>query len=146
MVFEEAREKAKQEGLDLVAVAENSDPPVVRIMDFGKLVYEQKKKQRDQKKHHHIQKLKEIKFHVNIDPHDYQYKLQHGIEFLEKGDKLKITLAFRGREMAHKDIGMDLMLGLIEELKEHGSADNEPKFMGRNLSVTFSPTKGHKHH
>jgi translation initiation factor IF-3 len=143
--YEEARERAKAAELDLVLVAEKSDPPVCRIMDFGKLVYEQKKKVKDQKKHHHAQKLKEIKFHVNIDTHDYDYKINHGIEFLEKGNKLKVTIAFRGREMAHKEMGFELIKKVTEDLLEYGTAEVDPKLLGRNISVTFAPTKGHGH-
>jgi translation initiation factor IF-3 len=141
--YEDARKMADSESLDLVLVAEKAKPPVCRIMDFGKLVYEQKKKVKEQKKHHHVQKLKEIKFHVNIDTHDYEYKLAHGIDFLEKGNKLKITITFRGREMAHKDIGFELIDKVVEALAEYGAPDSTPKFLGRNLTVTFSPVKGH---
>jgi len=141
--FEDARKKANESKLDLVLVADKAVPPVIRIMDFGKLVYEQKKKLRDQKKHHHAQKVKEIKFHVNIDPHDYGYKIGHGLEFLKEGDKLKVTLVFRGREMAHKDIGYELMDKIIQALAEYGEADGKPKTFGRNLTVTFNPVKGH---
>lgn len=143
--FEEAVRLAKTEELDVVLVADKTEPPVCRIMDFGKLVYEQKKKVKDQKKHHHAQKVKEIKFRVNIDPHDYQIKVNHAIEFFEKGYKVKITLMFRGREMAHKDIGFEIINKIIEELKEYGIADSQPKLMGRNISVSFSPQKGGHH-
>ncbi|OGV38363.1 MAG: translation initiation factor IF-3 [Lentisphaerae bacterium GWF2_45_14] len=142
--FEDARKKANEAKLDLVAVADKADPPVIRIMDHGKLVYEQKKKLREQKKHHHAQKVKEVKFHVNIDPHDYSYKINHSIEFLKEGDKLKVTLIFRGREMAHKEIGYELMNKVIQSLAEYGEADGKPKTFGRNLTVTFNPVKGHK--
>ncbi len=125
--------------LDLVLVAEKSDPPVCRIMDFGKLTYEQKKNIKAQKKHVITQKLKEVKFHINIDKHDYDYKLKHGFEFLEKGAKVKVTLVFRGREMAHKEIGFELMERIINDLSKHGTAEEKPKLLGRNISVTFSP-------
>lgn len=141
--FEDVKARAKETEMDMVLVSENSTPPVCRLMDYGKLVYEQRKKVKDQKKHHHAQKQKEIKFRVSIDPHDYGYKLNHCVEFLEKGHKLKVTLMFRGREMAHKDIGFDLVNKIIEDLKEYGVADSTPKLMGRNISVSFSPTKGH---
>jgi len=141
--FEDARKKAIEAKLDLVLVADKAVPPVVRIMDYRKLVYEQKKKLREQKKHHHAQKVKEVKFHVNIDPHDYGYKLNHSIEFLKEGDKLKVTLIFRGREMAHKEMGYQLMDKVIQDLAKFGEADGKPKTFGRNLTVTFNPVKGH---
>ncbi len=129
--------------LDLVLVADKAVPPVIRIMNYGKLVYEQKKKLKEQKKHHHAQKVKEIRFHVNTDPHDYGYKLNHGVEFLKEGDKLKVTVVFRGREMAHKEIGYELMDKIVQALSVYGEADGKPKSFGRNLTVTFNPVKGH---
>lgn len=141
--FEEAQKLAEEAGLDVVLVAENANPAVCRIMDFGKLVYEQKKKVKDQKKHQHAQKNKEIKFRVNIDPHDYQIKVNHAIEFFEKGYKVKVTLMFRGREMAHKEIGFEVIQKVIGDLEEYATPDSQPKLMGRNISVSFSPIKGH---
>lgn len=125
--------------MDLVVVAEKSDPVVCRIMDFGKLCYEQKKVQRNQKKHVIAQKLKEVKFHVNIDEHDYEYKIKHAVEFLEKGFKLKTTLTFRGREMAHQEIGFQLVERITSDLKKFGTTEDKPKLLGRNISITFSP-------
>lgn len=140
----EAKARAKECGLDLVVVAEKADPPVCRIMDYGKLVYEQKKNIRSQKKKQLVQKLKEVKFRVNIDKHDYDYKIKHAVDFLSKGCKLKVTLMFRGREMAHKDIGFDLIRQVTEDIKEYGNAENTPKLLGRNITLTFSPVrKGH---
>lgn len=139
VAYENARKMAVEAKLDLVLVAEKSEPPVCRIMDYGKLTYEQKKNIKSQKKHVIAQKLKEVKFHINIDNHDYDYKLKHGIEFLEKGAKLKITLVFRGREMAHKELGFELMERIIADLAKHGTAEEKPKLLGRNISVTFSP-------
>lgn len=142
--YDDARKMTITAGLDLVLVSDKTVPYVCRIMDFGKLRYEQKKKQKDQKRHQSAQKLKEIKFHVSIDPHDYGYKINHGIEFLGKGCKLKITLMFRGRETAHKDMGFDLIKKIVEDLKEHGVIENDPKLIGRNIIVSFAP-KGHHH-
>jgi translation initiation factor IF-3 len=141
----EARERAKTEGLDLVLVAEQAKPPVCRVMDFGKLLYEQKKNLKSQRKHNLTQKVKEVKFHVNIDKHDFEYKIKHGIEFLGKGYKLKLTIMLRGREMAHKDIAYELMERVIAELEEHGTAENKAKLQGRNISVSMAPTKSGKH-
>ena len=139
----EAFKLAKAAGLDVVLVADKTEPPVCRIMDFGKLLYEQKKKQKDQRKHQHTQKLKEIKFHVSIDPHDYGYKLKHAMEFLGEKDKLKITIMFRGREMAHKEMGFEFSKRIVEELKDYGELEEEPKLIGRNINLAFNP-KSHR--
>ena len=143
--FAEARRQAIEAGLDLVLVADKAEPPVCRIMDFGKLQYEQKKNLRAQKKNNVTQKVKEVKFRVNIDEHDYEYKIKHAVEFLEKGYKVKGTLMFRGREMAHKDIGFELMERIIADLKDFGVAEDKPKLLGRNIMMTLSPGKGAKH-
>ncbi len=140
MPVAEALAMAKSAGLDLVLVAENVDPPVCRIMDFGKLQYEHKKRQRDQKKSLHANKLKEVKFRLRIEKHDYDCKLNHAIEFLEKGHKVKISLMFRGREMAHKDFGLELVKKVILDLEEHGKADSEPRVVGRSISLTLTPS------
>jgi len=144
--YEEARNLAVKAELDLVLVAENAEPNVCRIMDFGKLVYGHKKKIKEQKRHQHTQKLKEIKFRLRIDSHDYKYKVNHAVEFLEKGFKVKTTLMFKGRELAHKELGFDMMNKLVEDLSEHGAPDDKLKFIGRNITATFSPLKGHVHH
>lgn len=130
---------AKQGGLNLVMVAENSDPPVCKIVDFGKLIYEQKKKDKDQRRHQHAQKHKEIKFTPSIDPHDYQIKITHAIEFLEKNYKLKATMMFRGREMAHKELGFGVMERLVKDLAAHGVPEAPPKLIGRSIIINFSP-------
>ena len=137
--FERAIVLAKEATLDLVLVAETTEPPVCRIMDFGKLCYEQKKKVKDQKKHQMAQKIKEVKFRINIDEHDYGYKIGHATEFLEKGCKLKVTLMFKGREMAHTEMGFKLVERIIESLKEIGIPDGTPKLLGKNINVAFNP-------
>lgn len=143
--IDDAKEKAKAAGLDLVVVSDKSDPAVCKIMDFGKLQYEQKKNIKSQKKHSLTQKLKEVKFHVSIDKHDYEYKIKHCVEFLEKGYKLKASLIFRGREMAHKDMGYELVDKIIDDLSEYGTAENKPKLIGRSIIVSFAPlTKSKK--
>ena len=139
--FEKAIEMAQNAGLDLVVVAEQAKPVVCRIMDYGKLQYEQKKNLRMQKKQKQAHRVKEVKFRVNIDKHDFDYKLNHAIEFLNKGCKVKITLMFRGREMAHKDLGFELVQRVIEELKDYAVPDNKPNLMGRNIAVTISPIR-----
>ncbi|MGE4300749.1 MAG: translation initiation factor IF-3 [Victivallaceae bacterium] len=136
-----ARIQAETENLDLVIVSEKAVPPVVRIMDFGKLQYEQKKNLKAQRKNSLAQKLKEVKFHMNIDDHDYDYKLKHAVDFLQKGCKLKVTLTLRGREMAHKELADQLMDRIIAELAPNAEADGRPKMFGRNISVTFTALK-----
>ncbi len=136
-----ARELALHAGLDLVLVSDRAVPPVVRIMDFGKLVFEQKKNLKTQRKNNVAQKVKEIKFHINIDTHDYEYKLARGVEFLGKGCKLKVTLMLRGREMAHQDMAFDLMKQVMDYLAAYGEADGKPKLLGRNITVYFAPLK-----
>lgn len=134
---EEALRLAKNAGLDLVEVAPLARPPVCRILDFGKYMYEESKKNKSQKKT--TTKLKEIKFRLNIDKHDYDTKVRHGLEFLEKGFKLKLTLSFRGREMEHRELGFDIVKKALEDLQVMGSVDAPAKLVGRNITVTVSP-------
>ena len=143
--YADAKAKAQGAGLDLVLVAERSDPPVCRIMDYGKLLFEQKKNLKTQRKRSLTQKVKEVKFHVNVDKHDYDYKINHARVFLNKGNKVKITLALRGREMAHKEMAFELMTRITEDLKGYGKTDVIPKFQGRNVTVPFAPDKTGKH-
>jgi len=133
---------AKAAELDLVVVAENVTPPVCKIMDFGKLCYEQKKKLKDQKKNQVAQKTKEIKFRLHIDTHDYGTKIKHATEFLEDGCKLKITITFKGRELAHTEMGFELVNKIMEDLKDAGVVDTPPKLFGKNIQMSFNP-KGH---
>ncbi len=128
-------DKAEEAGLDLVLVAEKGNPPVCRLMDFKKRQYEAKKAQREAKKKQHAQKVKEIKFHVNVDKHDYDYKIKRAIQFLEKGHKVKFSLFLRGREMGFKDKAMDVMRQVAEDTKEHGTLENQPKFVNRSINM-----------
>ena len=145
IAYSDASKQAQDASLDLVLVAERSDPPVCRIMDYGKLQFEQKKNLKTQRKRNLTQKVKEVKFHVNVDKHDYDYKINHARVFLEKGNKVKITLALRGREMAHKEMAFVLMSRITEDLKGYGKTDVTPKFQGRNVTVPFAPDKTGKH-
>ena len=140
--YSKAKELAADAGQDLVMVAERANPPVVRIMNFGKLCYEQKKNQKAQRKVAAAQKVKEVKFHINIDQHDYETKVKHVQDFFEKGFRVKVTLALRGREMAHQDMAYDLMNRVTEELTPIADPDGKPKMMGRNISVGFTPKSG----
>lgn len=136
--LEEALSRAGEAGLDLVEVAPKAKPPVCRIMDYGKCIYEQNKKMRDQKRKQSRQKVKEVKFHPNIEEHDYQTKLNKVIAFLEKGYKVKVSMFFRGREMAHVDIGQDLIKRVLEDAQEYGSGDL-PRLTGRMFVLVLSP-------
>lgn len=129
-------------GLDLVEVAPNAVPPVCRIMDFGKYVYE------EQKKHSHAKstasKIKEIEFTARIEQHDYETKLRHAEAFLDHGNKVKMRLKFRGREMAHTDIGFGVMKRAVADLASMGHPDAEPKLIGRNIHVMLTPLPPNK--
>ena len=133
----DALKRAQGLGLDLVEVAPNANPPVCRIVDFGKFRYALSKQEKDKK--NTGSKLKEIKFRVNIDEHDYMTKLRHAEEFLDKGNKLKIQLQFRGREMAHQELGIAVMTRVKADLVTMAQVEMEPKLMGKSISMTLSP-------
>ncbi len=130
---------AEQAGYDLVVVADNADPAVCRLMNYGKFAYEKKRREREQKRKQATQKNKEVKFHANIDPHDYEIKCKHILDFLEKGYRVKVSLFFRGREMAHREIGMELLDKIIEETKEVATVESRPRMQGRILSMNLTP-------
>ena len=134
---DEAVRRAKSYGLDLIEVAPTANPPVCRIADFGKFKYELTKKEKESK--HSATKVKEIKFRVKIGAHDYETKLRHAEEFIEKGNKLKIVLQFRGRENAHKDLGMAMMQKIKKDLETMALVDMPPKLVGRAVGMTMSP-------
>jgi translation initiation factor IF-3 len=138
MRIQDALRKAQELGLDLVEVAANAVPPVCRIVDFGKFKYELAKHDKE-KKHNAASKMKEIKFRVNIGAHDYETKLRHAEEFLDKGNKVRMLLQFRGREMAHQELGMGLMKKIRDNLAEMGHPEAEPKLIGRNIFMTLVP-------
>lgn len=139
VAYAEAKRLAAEAGMDLVMVSDRSTPPVVRIMNFGKLRYEQKKNLKAQRRNSAAQKVKEVKFHINIDQHDYETKIKHALDFLGKKFRLKVTLALRGREMAHQDMAFELMNKVTQELTPFADADGAPKLLGRNISVNFAP-------
>ena len=128
---------AKRYGLDLVEIAATANPPVCRILDFGKYMYELSKKSKD--KPLSTTKMKEIKFRVNTEQHDYMTKMRRGEEFLYKGNKLKVTLMFRGREMEHKEFGIEVLKRAIADLAHVGTADCQPRVAGRIAGLTISP-------
>ncbi len=140
--YAKARELAAEAGLDLVMVSDRTVPPVVRIMNFGKLQYEQKKNLKAQRRNSAAQKIKEVKFHINIDQHDYETKIKHGLDFLDKKYKLKVTLALRGREMARQNLAYDLIRRVLADFAAVADADGEPKLLGRNISVNLTPKSG----
>lgn len=141
MPIAKALQIAEEAGLDLVEVASNSEPPVCRIMDFGKYKFEQSKKQHEAKKKQKQIQVKEIKFRPGTDEGDYQVKLRNLIRFLEDGDKVKVTLRFRGREMAHQELGAKLLQRVEEDLTEYGAVEQRPKMEGRQMIMTFAPVR-----
>ena len=137
--IEEARKKADEAGLDLVEIVPTAKPPVCKIIDYGKFKFEAEKKAKEAKKNQQIVKIKEIRLQPKIDKHDYDFKLDHIIEFLKKGNKVKISIRFRGRQMAHMDIGEEVLYQFIEDLKEHGAAENRPSVEGKMMSIMVAP-------
>lgn len=138
---EEALRRAQEQGLDLVEVAPTAKPPVCRIMDFGKFLYEQKKKAHESKKKQKIIHVKELKFRPNIDEHDYDFKLKNAIRFLGEGDKVKATVQFRGREMARQDLGHKLLKRFEQDLGERAVLESTPEMAGNRMHVIFGPPR-----
>ena len=130
---------AESEGLDLVEVAPLAKPPVVKIMDFGKYKYQEQKKAAEARKHQHIIEIKEIKLRPMIDDHDYEVKMRSIKRFFEEGDKVKVTLRFRGREMAHMEIGMELLQKVKRDTETIGKVEQEPKLEGRQMVMVIAP-------
>lgn len=135
--IKEALAQAKEHGLDLVEVAPNANPPVCRIIDYGKFRYEKSKLEKEKKQT--AGRVKEIKFRVNIDDHDYMTKIRHGEDFLEKGNKLKVVLMFRGRENAHPEIGFEVMKRVQNDLSHLAQVEMQPRKSGRMINMTMSP-------
>lgn len=138
----DALEKAEELGLDLVEISPNAEPPVCRIMDYGKFLYEKSKSSKEQKKKQKVFQIKEIKFRPGTDESDYQVKLRNLIRFLEYGDKVKITLRFRGREMAHQNIGINVLNRIKNDLTELAIVESFPlKIEGRQMIMVLAPKK-----
>lgn len=137
MKLSDALRRAQSVGMDLVEVAPTANPPVCKIVDFGKYRYDLSKQEKD--KRNSGTKLKEIKFRVNIDDHDYETKMRHAEAFLDKGNKVRAQLQFRGREMAHQEFGMQLMHRVRDDLSGMSQVEMEPKLAGRNITMTLSP-------
>src|SRR3974390_306729 len=129
-------------GLDLILIAPTAEPPVAKAMDYGQWQYENKKKQHEAKKKQHVIQVKELKFRPNTDDHDYEFKKNHAIRFLGEGNRVKAVVQFRGREIAHVDLGKKLLLRFAEDLQTIGQVEGQPKLEGRNAHVIISPAKG----
>lgn len=143
MPVPEALEKAQEAGLDLVEVAPKADPPVCKVMDYGKFRYQQQKRAHEAKKKQSVIQVKEVKVRPKIDDHDYQFKLQHVRRFLTAGDKAKVSVWFRGREIVHRDLGQKILERFIEDTQDIGEVETLPKMEGRNMTITLM-AKAHK--
>ncbi len=130
---------AEEAGLDLVEISPNATPPVCKIMDFGKFKYEQQKKEAEARKKQKIIEIKEVKFRPGTDKHDYDVKMRSVLKFLGNGDKVKVTLRFRGREMAHQDLGRQLLEQIATDITEFGKIENMPKMEGRQMVMMIGP-------
>jgi translation initiation factor IF-3 len=144
MSKDDAIRAAQEKGLDVVEVAPNADPPVCRIMDFGKYKYQQQKKQQEARKKASTVQIKEIKVRPKTDEHDYQTKLKHIRRFLESGDRCKVTVFFRGREIVHKDRGFTMLQRAMEDTKDIAKVEQEPHFEGRTMSMLLAPATASK--
>ena len=133
--------KAQEMGLDLIVVSPTAEPPVAKAMDYGQWQYEQKKKQHEAKKKQHVIQVKELKFRPNTDDHDYDFKKNHAIRFLKEGNRVKAVVQFRGREIAHVDLGKNLLIRFSTDLAAYGSVEGSPRLEGRNAHVIISPIK-----
>jgi translation initiation factor IF-3 len=135
---------ARQKGLDLVEISPTAVPPVCRIMDYGKYQYQEQKRAREAKRHQHVVEVKEIKFRPKVDEHDYQFKKNHIQRFIEEGDKVKATIFFRGREMAHPEIGHKILMRLIGDLAEVAVPETAPRMEGNQMHTIFTAKQGAK--
>lgn len=144
LTLADAINMARAAGVDLVEIAPNATPPVCRLVDFGKFRYEQSKRDKEAKKHQHANKVKEIQLSPSIDPHDFGVKLSHAIDFLCEDMKVKVTLRFRGREMAHKEIGFQQVEKFMKEVAPWGHPDFSPKFVGKGINLMLSPLPRNK--
>jgi len=139
--IEEAKWLANELGMDIVEVAPDARPPVCRLMDYGKYKYEQSVRQREARKKQTRTIIKEVKFRPKIDDHDYAVKMRRAVGFLDEGDKVKVTLMFRGREITHPELGERILRRLVEDVKEHGEVESGPKLEGRNMTMQIAPLR-----
>ncbi len=139
MSLNDALRNASERDLDLVEISPNAEPPVCKIMDYGKFRFEKQKREKEQKKNQKIVELKEIRLSLNIGDHDFETKLGHAKKFLLEGNKVKASIRFRGREMAHASMGVDVMKRFAEALAEYGGIDKDPKLEGRSMQMFMTP-------
>ncbi|MCB1463752.1 MAG: translation initiation factor IF-3 [Nitratireductor sp.] len=137
----EALAIAEEAGLDLVEIAPNNNPPICKILDLGKYKYQAQKKASEQRKKQKTQEVKEIKMRPNIDIHDYEVKMRSVKKFIEEGDKVKLTMRFRGREMAHQELGLEVLMKARDEIAEISKVESEPKMEGRQMMMVVAPAK-----
>lgn len=137
----DALRRANEYGLDLVEISPTAKPPLCKIMDFGKYKYDQEKKKKEQKKNQVQTKLKEVKFGVNVDDHDYETKMRNLCKFIEHGDRVKLSLMFRGRENAHRELGFEVVKRIIKDTEEIATVDQEPRLQGRFINAILVPKK-----
>jgi translation initiation factor IF-3 len=137
----EALKLAREKNLDLVEISPTAQPPVCRIMDYGKFLYQQEKKEREAKKHQKVIVVKEVKFRINVDDHDYETKKNHILRFLDEGDKVKVTIFFRGREMTRTSLGREILERLIKEVGERAIVEFRPRQEGNTLHAILAPGK-----
>ncbi|MEQ9397983.1 MAG: translation initiation factor IF-3 [Longimicrobiales bacterium] len=139
--IDEARERAGERGMDLVEVAPEARPPVVKMMDYGKFKYEAARAAREAKKKQHTIQVKEVKFRPGIEDHDYEFKARHARRFLEEGNKVKLTMMFRGRQVTHPELGLEVLSRVTEDLQDVGKVESHPNFEGRTMSMVLAPLK-----
>jgi translation initiation factor IF-3 len=140
----QAQQMAREKDLDLVEISASASPPVCKIMDYGKFIFQQKKKTSEAKKKQKVIVVKEVQFRPRIDEHDFDFKKNHVIRFLQHGDKVKASIRFRGREMTHMELGRAVLDRLLKDVKEFGAAESpSPDVQGNRMTIVIAPTKSH---
>ena len=139
--LDEARERANEAGMDMVEVAPDARPPVVKLMDYGKYKYEAARAAREARKRQHTIQVKEVKFRPGIEDHDYEFKTRHARRFLEEGNKVKLTMMFRGRQVSHPEIGLEVLQRVTEDLEDVGKVEAQPRREGRIIHMVLAPLK-----
>jgi translation initiation factor IF-3 len=139
--IDEARERAAERGMDLVEVAAEARPPVVKMMDYGKYKYEAARAAREARKKQHTIQVKEVKFRPGIEEHDYDFKVRHARRFLDEGNKVKLTMMFRGRQITHPELGLEVLARVMEDLNDLGKVESQPNMEGRVMSMVVAPLK-----
>ncbi len=141
VTLEQARERAAETGLDLVEVAPDARPPVVKLMDYGKFRYEEARAAKEARKKQHTIQIKEVKFRPGIEDHDYEFKVRHARRFLEEGNKVKLTMMFRGRQVTHSELGREVLMRVTRDLEDVGDVESRPSFEGRTMHMVLAPLK-----